>query len=170
MRLIVFVFIIFLAGMIGMELKRKYDEQRNFLIYLKCFLEYLALNISIYKTNLNEIIINYLIQQNNKNAKYDKIFCKNNNLYQINKEIIGRYVYEKDLKALLELYFSNIGKSDIQSESLKLKSIKLTIDNGILKTSDEIKLNGNLLFKICIALGVVIVIILWWLYEYFYFI
>lgn len=161
MRLGLFILIIFFAGLIGFELKRKYIEQRNFLIYIKSFIEFLNINISIYKNNLNEIINIYLIQQNNKNAKYNKIFCKNNNLYAFNKEIIDKYIYEKDLNSAINLYLTNIGNFNVENECVKLNAINKLIEKYIFKSSEDIKSKGDLLFKICIVIGIVIVIFLW---------
>ena len=83
MRLLIFSLIIMFSGLIGYEIKKRYLEQKRFLIYLRSFLDYFQLNISIYKNNISEIINNYLIQQNNKNAKYDKIFLKKHKIYSI---------------------------------------------------------------------------------------
>ena len=61
MRLCIFASIIFLSGLVGFEFKKKYVEQRNFLEYLREFLDYVVLNISVYKNDMSEIINNYLM-------------------------------------------------------------------------------------------------------------
>lgn len=161
MRLVVFVTIILLFGFIGYEIKRKYIEQKEFLKFFKSFLDYFYLNISIYKNNISEIINNYLIQQNNKNAKYVKIFQKNNNLYEINKKIINDYIYSDELKLILDSYLNGIGKSDIKSECEKTKAVLKSVDIHLEKTTEDIKSKGDLYFKICLVIGVVVVIVLW---------
>ena len=161
MRLYIFFLIIFLFGLIGFEIKKRYIEQKNTLIFLKSFIEYLKINISLYKSNIQEIINNYIIMQNNKNAKYTNLFLKNNNLNAINIKNIKSNIYNKDLKIILETYFLNLGKENIDGEMKKTESILKVLDDMILKTNEEIKLKGDLYFKILLSIGLVLVIILW---------
>ncbi len=161
MRLYIFFLIIFLFGLIGFEIKKRYIEQKNTLIFLKSFIEYLKINISLYKSNIQEIINNYIIMQNNKNAKYTNLFLKNNNLNAINIKNIKSNIYNKDLKIILETYFLNLGKENIDGEMKKSESILKVLDDMILKTNEEIKLKGDLYFKILLSIGLVLVIILW---------
>ena len=161
MRLVIFVLIILFAGLVGFELKRKYIDQRNFLVYLKEFIEFLNINVSIYKNNLDEIINIYLIQQNNKNAKYSKIFQKNDKIHSFNKEIADKYIYEKDLRLQINLYLSSIGRLNSENECIKTEQINNTLEKYILKSSEDVKNKGDLLFKVCVVIGIVIVIVLW---------
>ncbi len=170
MKIVVFVVIIILFGLIGFEIKRKYIEQKNLLFFLRSFIDYLNINILLYKNDISEIINNYLIRQNNKNAKYNHLFQKNNILTQFNEKLIHDYIFDYDMKLSLIGYFNNLGNSDIENECAKAKSILVQIDNVIEKTNEDIKQRGDLWFKIWLALGVVVVIVLWWGYEYFNFI
>jgi len=161
MRLLIFGLIIIFSGLVGFEIKKRYIEQKRFLNYIRNFLEYFQLNISIYKNNINEIINNHLIQQNNKNAKYSKIFLKKHNLYSFNMENINQYIYNTDLKTSFKLFIDNIGKLDEFGEKEKIINIKNLIDAEINKTTEEIKNKGDLYFKLCLAIGVVLVLIIW---------
>lgn len=161
MKLFVFVLIIFIFGVIGYEIKKKYIEQKNCLIFFKELFEYIHLNISIYKNNVVEIINNYLIMQKNKNAKYINIFPKNNKIIEINQKNLNNIIFDNDLTNIIKTYFDNLGKTNIDGECEKLKAILDVINGYILKTNTDIKSKGDLYFKIILAIGIVIVIILW---------
>ena len=161
MKLFLLSLILFMFGYIGFEVKRKFIKQRDFLLFIDSFLNYLYLNISIYKNNIDEIINNYLIQQNNKNAKYVNFLLKNDNLERFDKKFYDTLIYNDDIKYQLETYFSNLGKSSVESECENVKSLISLVKNEIRKTNDDIKQKGDLYFKIWLAIGVVVDIILW---------
>ena len=167
MRIYILVLIVIIFGVLGFEIKRKYVEQKQILLFLKTFIEYLKLNITLYKSDISEIINNYIIMQNNKNAKYVNLFLKNNNLTQINIKNIRNNVLCKDLKFIIESYFLNLGKENIDGENKKAELVINILNEKINKSNEEIKLKGDLSFKIILSLGIVLVIILWWMYEYF---
>jgi hypothetical protein len=161
MRIYILVLIVIIFGLLGFEIKRKYVEQKQILLFLKTFIEYLKLNITLYKSDISEIINNYIIMQNNKNAKYVNLFLKNNNLTQINIKNIRNNILCKDLKFIIESYFFNLGKENIDGENKKAELVINILNEKINKSNEEIKLKGDLSFKIILSLGIVLVIILW---------
>lgn len=161
MRIYILVLIVIIFGLLGFEIKRKYVEQKQMLLFLKTFIEYLKLNITLYKSDISEIINNYIIMQNNKNAKYVNLFLKNNNLTQINIKNIKNNILCKDLKFIVESYFFNLGKENIDGENKKAELVINILNEKINKSNEEIKLKGDLSFKIILSLGIVLVIILW---------
>lgn len=161
MKFVIFGIIVILAGLIGFEIKRKYVDQKNFLEFLINFLNYSHMSISVYKTNIDEIINNYLIQQKNKNAKYINIFTKYTKNYTINQQKIEKYIYDNELGLRLTAFFEMFGKMNLEEECINIKSILKTIEVYNMKTIEEIKTKGELYFKISLIVGVVIVILLW---------
>lgn len=161
MKLIIFGLIIISFGALGYQLKLKYKKQKETLLELKSFLEFMHLNISIYKNNIDEIIKMYLIQQNNKNAKYINNFLKNNILGENNTKNIENNLYNENIKLAINTYFSNLGKSDLKGECDKCNSLLGQLECWIKETENDLKTKGELFFKIMLAIGVVVVIILW---------
>ena len=161
MKFVIFGIIVILAGLIGFEIKRKYVEQKDFLEFLISFLNYSHMSISVYKTNIDEIINNYLIQQKNKNAKYTNIFTKCTKNYTINQQKIEKYIYDNELGLRLTAFFEMFGKMNLEEECVNIKSILKIIEVYSKKTTEEIKTKGDLYFKISLIIGVVVVILLW---------
>ena len=160
MRIVIFGLIILASGLIGYEFKKKYIEQKEILEFFKNLFEYIYLNISVYKNNISEIINNYLIQQNNKNAKYFKIFLKKDNLYEFDKKIIDTYIYNQDAKLTVNSYIDMLGSENIESECVKLKGVLSCVESYLKITSNELRQKGDLWFKICLVVGVVVVMYL----------
>lgn len=161
MRNLIFTLIISLFGIIGYEVKRKYIEQQKALQALIEFINYLHVNIKVYKNNLCEIIDNYLIMQKNKNAKYVNIFIKNNNIIQINEKLLNNYIFNADVRYNIISYFKEFGRSELSDECVKSKHIINLLESEVVKTREEIKSKGDLYFKCILAFGVVLVIVLW---------
>lgn len=161
MKYIIIVCVIFISGIIGYIIKLRFRNQKELLCYIKNYLEFLAVNISVYQNDIPTITNNFIIQQNNKNAKYVKIFQNNNNLYQINTNFIKEYIFDELYILELTSLFKNLGKSDKSNEYEKIK-IELSQVDGWINASEKLeKEKGDLYFKICLALGVALSIIIW---------
>ena len=161
MKIFIMISILLVCSLIGYQVKNKYVLQKEFLNYIKSFVEYYELNVSIFKNNIVEIINNYLIMQNNKNAKFDKLFEKNNNLQQFNKKLCKTYICDSDIIFAINSYFNNIGKSDLKNESEKNKNFLNLLNFWTAESDKEIKDKGELYFKLWLTLGVVVCIVLW---------
>lgn len=161
MKLFFEILVVFLFGLIGFGVKYKYIAQKEFLLFIKNFVEFLEINILIYKDNIDEIINSYLIQQNNKNAKFVNFFRKNDILSRFDEKLIQIQIYNANIKNYLIAYFSNIGKGNQESEIQNAKHILKIIESGIDKTNEEIKTKGDLYFKIWLAIGVAAGVIIW---------
>lgn len=161
MKYITLFLILIICGLVGLCVKNKYKKQKEMLEFLSVFLDYLYLNISLYKNNINEIINNYKIQQNNKNAKFVKLFQNSNNLRLIDEDFLKLYIYNKEYLVSIKLFFDTLGTGIKDDECEKIKQLNSLLKSYILKTNDDIKNRGDLSFKIILAIGVVIDIVLW---------
>lgn len=155
------VVIIFCFGFYGYANKIKYVKQKEFLIFIRNFLEYLYLNISIYKNNLTEIINSYKIQQINKNAKFDDFFQNNDNFSKFNEKIINKYIYDSLSLTILKELFLDLGKANKEIECEKIKNVVKFLEKEIEETEVDVKVKGDFSFKILLCLGLLISIIIW---------
>lgn len=158
---IVIVLIIVLFGLIGLFVKSRYTNQVKLLRELKNYFDFLLVNISIYKNDLSKINNNYLIMQNNKNAKFDKFFRKNDNLCDFNEKIIDEAILREDWRVQIQVLISGLGKSDKELECEKIKSMTSYLSGWISEAEKDAKEKGELYFKIWLGIGAVIGIILW---------
>lgn len=161
MKYLLLILILLICSLIGYQEKNKYKKQKEFLVYLNNFIEYLYLNIVFYKNNVSEIINNYLIQQNNKNANFTKIFQKKHNINSFNIEILDKYIYNKDMCLTIREFINNLGKSDLIHEQEKINEFKNYLKRCIDEVNLEIKNKGDLYFKVWLGIGLVIDIVLW---------
>ena len=161
MKKFVIVFVVFCFCYIGYLVKQKFKNQRNCLEQIKNFLDYFKANMSVLKSDVVEIINDYKFIQNNKNAKEFHLFQNNENLVEFNSKLLERYIYDENLSSVLAKYFDDFGMRTHEFEREKLDDFLPFIDLCIQNTNEEIKSKGDLWFKILIAVGLVLAIVLW---------
>lgn len=161
MKLVIIVCIIILSGVVGYWIKLKYKNQKDFLVFIKNFLEFALIGVDIYKNNLQEIINNYKFQQKNKNAKYVKFFQKTANLQPFNVNFVDEYIFDGVYLVEIKNFFNCFGKMDKESESEKIKK-QITSLESMIRISEKLeKEKGDLYFKISLAIGVILGVIIW---------
>ena len=161
MKIIIIITIILLFGVIGYYQKQRYKKQKEMLLYIKEFVEFYQINVDLYNNNLVEIINKYIIMQNNKNAYFNNIFTKYDNIYIFNTKTIDDYIIYKNIRHELESLFNDIGKRDKNNEIKMLSQAKESIDKAIQDNDSDEKIKGDLYFKIWLAVGIVIAILVW---------
>ena len=161
MKIFLPLFIIIIFGFIGYAYKSKLNNEYQFLKYINSFYEYYVANLALFKNNIVEIIDKYIIMQNNKNAKYNKIFIKNNNLYNFDKEFLQNNISNKLVSDYLFSYLKNIGTNEYEYEKEKNNEFKIYLNSKIYECDTKIKTDGNLYFKLLLSIGAVVAILLW---------
>ena len=147
--------------MIGYLFKNKLKEEYLFLKYLEEFNEFYYSNLVLYKNNSVKIINNYIIMHKNKNANYVKLFLKNNNIISYNEEILKFYIFDNHVIEIIKRYLNDIGKNEYNYESEKCKNFSSFLKTAIDKSEENYKNRGGLTFKILLAIGAVVAIIIW---------
>ena len=161
MKIVLIVSVIITSGLIGIKIKNKYKDEYLFFKFLKEFHQYIVSNITLFKNNIVEIIDNYIIMHKNKNAKYMNLFLKNSNIYVFNEEIFKKYIKnEEDSFVILE-YLNNLGKGEYLFEKEKINNFSVYLDKKIEDSSFELKNKGELYFKLLLAIGAIVAIIIW---------
>ncbi len=161
MKLIVCILIILIFGLIGYLYKKRLNEQYLILKFISNFHNYYMTNINLFKNDIVQIINNYKITQINKNAKYIQIFENNSNIIQINEKILNLYIYDKDVFAIVKEYFANIGKTEYSIECEKNTGFDKYLNLKIQESLNNVQTKGVLYFKLLLAIGSIIAIIIW---------
>lgn len=99
--------------------------------------------------------------QNNKNAKNNQIFIKDNYLYAINENFINKNILNKEIKSILLQYLKTIASSEYEYEKEKNYNFDLYLNKTIFDIQNKIKTDGNLAFKLSLSIGCVLAIIIW---------
>ncbi len=162
MKLAFIILIVICFGIVGFMYKKSLERQWLFLKYIKKFHDFYSSNITLFKNNIVEIIDNYIIMHKNKNANFSKIFLKNNNLYQFDNKFLQIYTRNNDVCLIIENYLKSLGKNEYYFEKEKIYEFSSFINNKIDESYLNLKNKGDLYFKLMLAIGAVIGIILWW--------
>ena len=161
MKSIVIVFIVFLFCYIGYLLKLKYKNQKTYLEKVRDFLNYYQSNMVVFKNNIFEIINSYKMEQKNKNAKQVNIFKNINKLYKLDENVMEKWIYDSNVAMCIVNYFNNIGNQNFDFEKEKLNDFLKYINTMINISNTELKNKGDLIFKLLIALGLIVAILIW---------
>lgn len=161
MKIIILLGIIFIFGLIGYSYKLKLKYEYAFFNYIKEFNNFYQSNITLFKNNIVEIINKFIIMQKNKSADYNKLFIKNNNIYSINKEILSKYIIKENDFDMMFDYLNSLGVCEYSYEVDKINKFNNYISAKINNLKEDIKTKGDLYFKLLLAIGAVIAILLW---------
>lgn len=164
MKILFIILIIIIFGIVGIAYKRKLELEYQFLKYVNDFNNYFSSNIILFKNNIVNIIDSYIIMQKNKNAKFSNLFLKNGYIYQFDEKILKYYIFSNDTKEVIKLYLNNLGKNEYYFEKEKINEFNVFIKQKIEQSYDNFKGKGDLYFKLLLAIGAVIGILLWWFY------
>ena len=161
MKIIFVVFIMLLSFIIGYLYRNKIQNELNFLLYLKKFSDYLKSGINLFKNNIVEIIDEFIILENQKNAKFNKIFLKNMQIYNFCLENIENFIYDKQISFTIYNFLKTLGTNEYEYEGEKINSFILFIGSKILEYEKKLKEKGELFFKVALSIGAVISILVW---------
>jgi hypothetical protein len=161
MKLFFAVSVVFIFGMLGYKNKKKYINQLNALKELKKYSIFLKDNLYLFKNNVQEINNNYIIMHKNKNANLHQYKLNNaQTMYDIIK-ILQNYIFDIELNGLINQYFLNLGNSEYGYEIDKLGEFISLLEREILNTEKNLKEKGDLYFKLSLAIGSVLGILIW---------
>lgn len=169
MKIILLFLIVLCFGLIGYFYKQKLKDEKEAYLILKSYVEFLSANITLFKTNLAEINNNYIIMQKNKNAKSYKLIYKNTNNHVINPVIFEKLIQNKNDYFVIKSFFENLGKNEYEFEKESIKEFEKFVDLRLKNQEFLIKNKGDLTFKIMLAIGAIVAILLWWKWWKFLF-
>ena len=161
MKMLLEICIILFFGSAGYFYKNKYKESLKALDILHEFSCVYDSNISLFKNDLQEIINSYIITHKNKNANYYKFILKNNNIYQFDMDFLKNKIINKSTFEVVQRYLIEMGKSEYEYEKEKNKKFEQFLTTKIIEESKLEKEKGWLGFKLMLALGAVVAIVVW---------
>lgn len=161
MKILLVILIVVLSGWVGYRYKLKHIKQLNALKEILNYSNYIKDNLTLFKNNIEEININYINMHKNKNANNIQINQNNVNNMQNYLQILQKDIFELELKMLIQNYFNQIGKSEYEFEFDKIKNFIAVIENKIKIAEENKKQKGDLYFKLSLAVGVVIGVLIW---------
>jgi len=159
------ILIVVLFGAIGYYSKFKLINQKRIIAAIKNYVEFYDSNITIFKVNLIDINNKYIIMQNNKNAKINIFKTNSANICEFNINLIKNSLYNIQEIEVIERYFLQIGTGNYEYEKNKNKQLLEFLNKLKVAVDSDIKTKGELKFKILLAVGAVIAILLWWIME-----
>lgn len=161
MKIFICLSIIFAFGAVGYLYKERFVSKLKLANFLLSFVEYYESNLSLFKTNMVEIINTFIITQKNKNEKLIKLFQKSGQIFQINDEILKNNLDNENCFNQVKKYLNSIGQNEYEFEKEKNKNFKEYIKQQILNFEDEVEKKSKLGFKILLAIGAVVAILIW---------
>ena len=103
----------------------------------------------------------------NKNANNIQIIKNKDNTIAFNEDIFIQTVSNKYSLKIIKDFFDNLGKCEYEFEIEKIKTFEDFLKGEISKARENVSLKGDLYFKISLAIGLVVGVLLWWIYECF---
>lgn len=161
MKIFLISFIVIMSGHIGYLYKTKFIKQQKAIEEFKNYCLYFKDNLLLFKNNIHEIHINYINTHKNKNANNVIITLKNVSMYQINLEYLRKMIYKNELYFAIEKYICVQGQNEYEYEINKINDLINILNRESELTKEDLKQKGDLYFKLMIAMGVVVAILLW---------
>ncbi len=169
MKILIVILIVFGFGMVGFLFKQKLQIQKELLVEMKNYIEFVKTNIVIFKTNIHEINNKYIITHKNKNANNIKIYLKNSNEIIFNIEKIKQLFIGYDFVGVVVQILNDIGAGDFDFENQKINQALIILNDMILKKDNEINNKGSLYFKLWLWMGAVFAILIWWIWIFLFY-
>mgnify|MGYP002522047267 CR=1 FL=1 len=161
MKILLVILIMLLFFIFGYMYKQEVKSQYDFMVYLKNYSNFLSSNISLFKNNLVKITDDFLNLNSQKNAKFNKIFVKNGEIYSISQKNIDFFLKNEQDRQVVFSFLSTVGNNDYEYENNKINSFIIYLNEREKVYLDNIKLKGELTLKILISIGLVVSILVW---------
>ena len=158
MKITLVLSIMICSFLIGYNYKNDIKKELELYKYLKLFIDNLKANINLFKSNIIEIIDNFL---KNKNADFNKIFEKKQQIYEISSIQLKKILKNEQECLFITNYFSSLGANEYNFEINKTEGFEKYLESKIVEYENTLKNKGELFFKIALSVGAVIAILIW---------
>ena len=161
MKILLSICVVCLCGEIGLYIKFKIKNEIVTLNIIKKYAEYCYNNIIIFKSDLISTTKKYIISEKDKNAKFSKIFLNNDKKLKINKNFIKNVISNSNDADIVISYFEQLSIQDYKTIEERFKNFSNFLNLKIKLLNDKLKGDGELYFKISLAIGAILSIIMW---------
>lgn len=159
MKILLIVCLMIVFGGAGYIYKLKLKSEYLFNCYLLDFVKFYNSNMTLFKNDVVAIIDKFLSTKN-KNAKFDDLFVKCNNIYSFNNKVFEKYLSNSNAQIVNE-YLSSVGKNEYEFEKEKNNNFEKFLNDAINVSKLNFENKGSLYFKLSLAIGAVVCIVLW---------
>lgn len=159
MKIVLFALLFSVCGALGYGYKYKLNQKSNLLNFLYEFCKFYDSNMTLFKNNIVEIIDKFKREENFKN--FHQFFVSESGIYRFDKAFLQKFLSEGSELMIIDNYFSGLGKNDYEYEKEKNKNFEAYIKSALEKARKVAEQKGGLCFKLSLALGAVLCIVLW---------
>ena len=163
MTIIFVLVIVFCFALIGFRIANYYVSRKKFFLSLQFLLSGIEADVAFTQEKLK-----YIIQRNSSNLSSkelieicNSIFLKLDNKQKIDSEIFENIkILKKEEKQLLFQIFGNLGRFDVVSQGIEIKTYKQKIEEKSNETNDECKRYAGLFVKLGIIVGLLVCLLI----------
>lgn len=152
------------SWIVGYSYKQRFIEEEKLLLLIKEYLGFLKTNIVLFKNNIIDINNQYIIMHKNKNANNYKIYLKNSSYEIFDIEKIKNTITKKDVQNVIVNYLETLGRCEYELEKERLDLFLNFINDELNNNKNNQKEKGDLYYKISLSIGIVLSILVWWIY------
>ncbi len=161
MKILICVVVFGGCGLFGYLYKRRLKQECDLVEFLLEFEKYYNSNMTLFKNNVVEIINNFFNLKKDSKAKFNQIIICNNSIFEANESELKKYITNESMRSVIKNYLNGLGKNDYEFEKEKNKNFEDYILTELSNSKKNLEQKGNLYFKLSLALGAVLCIIIW---------
>lgn len=161
MKILLCIIIFSVCGGAGYFYKRGLKNNQLFLEYLLEFENFCDSNMTLFKNNVVEIIEKFLETKKEKFAKFNLVFIKKDGVFSFDKQVLQKQLKDENSVTMAERFLKDLGTNEYEFEKEKNKNFENFLKAEIEKAKKICDEKGSLYFKLSLALGAVLCIIVW---------
>ncbi len=147
----------------GLLIKRRYKSREDFYVRSVAFIKHLKSEISLKKTPIPDIVDNFI---NGQKGEFDRVLkesiaeIKDGKDYQTVYDKVGISILKAEEKKEIISFLCALGKSTLDDQLSLINSYNITFEQRRDKCAKDSKQLGSMYFKLCVLLGLAIILIL----------
>lgn len=150
---------------VGILIKKRYKEREKFYERALTFANTLSSEISLRKTPVPTIAKAFVSGESDKNGEFERTVEVSMRLLSVNEgdkiaESIGSNVLKADEKREIASFFCGLGKTTVEDQVAMIRGYEKIFEDKRAKCAKDSKQLGSMYFKLCVLLGLALILIL----------